>query len=146
MTVELGSHGLVELLMNIAIFGLGYVGAVTAGCLTRQGHRVIGVDAQESKVRALQDGRSPIVEAGLEELLSASLAEGRLEATLDAAQAVAAADLSLVCVGTPALASGRLNLEAVRHVSSQIRDALRQQPRKHTLVYRCRCCLAALVK
>lgn len=124
--------------MDISLFGLGYVGAVTAGCLAARGHRVIGVDPQARKVEALNAGRSPIVEPGLEELIAQGQASGRISATTDAAEAIAASDLSLVCVGTPSLPSGGLDLSHVRSVAGQIRDALEARPkaRPHTLIFR----------
>ena len=122
--------------VDISIFGLGYVGAVTAGCLAERGHRLLGVDAQEAKVAAFRAGRSPIVEPGLDELLSVARAEGRLDATTDVARAVAETEVSLVCVGTPSLASGRLNLDYVRKVTQQIGEALREKAGLHTLIYR----------
>lgn len=124
--------------MNISLFGLGYVGAVTAGCLADRGHHVIGVDPQPRKVEALNKGRSPIVEPGLEELIARGQATGHISATTDAAEAIANSDLSLVCVGTPSLPSGGLDLGHVRSVASQIRAALEASPkgRPHTLIFR----------
>ena len=122
--------------VDISIFGLGYVGAVTAGCLAERGHRILGVDAQDAKVAAFRAGRSPIVEPELDGLLNAARRENRLDATTDVARAVTGTEVSLVCVGTPSLASGRLNLDYVRKVTQQIRDALREREGPHTLMYR----------
>ncbi len=122
--------------MNVSIFGLGYVGAVTAGCLVERGCNVVGVDVQEGKVQTLRAGRSPIVEPELEPLLQQGVAHGKLKATSDAAAAVAETSVSVICVGTPSNETGRLNLEFVRKVSGQIQDALRSSGKKHTIVYR----------
>jgi GDP-mannose 6-dehydrogenase len=122
--------------MNVSIFGLGYVGAVTAGCLAELGHAVTGVDVQPSKVDAFNLGRSPIVEPELDGLLQTARAEGRLSATTDAAAAVAATEASIICVGTPSLESGRLNLDYVRKVCEQIAAALRASGKPHVLLFR----------
>lgn len=125
--------------MKISVFGLGYVGAVTAGCLTRQGHVVTGVDVAEAKVEALRRGESPIIEPGLGELLAEGRRTGRLEATTDAAAAIRNTDMSFVCVGTPSAASGALDLRYVNQVAAQIGAALRAgggTPKRHTVVFR----------
>src|SRR4051794_4774034 len=84
--------------MRISVFGIGYVGAVTAACLARDGHSVVAVDLSEEKVRSIQQGLSPIVEPGLSQLIQSALAEGRLAATADPQFAVEASDLSFICV------------------------------------------------
>lgn len=89
--------------MNISIFGLGYVGTVCAACLTERGHRIIGIDKSEPKVRLMRSGRSPIVERDIDELINKFVQSGRLTATTDAVDAIAGSDISLVCVGTPDL-------------------------------------------
>ncbi|MCC6231779.1 MAG: UDP-glucose/GDP-mannose dehydrogenase family protein [Verrucomicrobiales bacterium] len=122
--------------MNVSVFGLGYVGAVTAGCLAARGHRVTGVDVAASKVEELNHGRPPIIEPGLEERLGAALREGRLSATTDASHAVGETDLSLVCVGTPSTVSGGLDLSFVRQVTREIAEAVRRKSRPHALVLR----------
>lgn len=122
--------------MNVSIFGLGYVGAVTAGCLTERGHRVIGADVQQTKVDAFNAGVSPIVEPELNELLVSAKTKGLLSATTDAAEAVRTSDVSIVCVGTPSLASGRLNLEYVRKVSEQISAAITAKGSRHVVIFR----------
>src|SRR5439155_1641752 len=106
--------------MKISIFGLGYVGAVTAGCLTRIGHQVVGVDVSASKAETLNRGESPIVEPGLEELLQQAKQRALLRAVTDAAEAVRATDVSLVCVGTPSAISGAIDLRFVRQVANEI--------------------------
>jgi GDP-mannose 6-dehydrogenase len=122
--------------MDVSIFGLGYVGAVTAGCLTEGGHRVVGVDVQMVKVEAFNAGKSPIIEPELDGMLSHARRVGLLKATMDVREAIAETQLSIVCVGTPSLASGRLNLDYVRKVTQQIREALVLLGKSHTLVFR----------
>ncbi|MEE2947662.1 MAG: nucleotide sugar dehydrogenase [Verrucomicrobiota bacterium] len=122
--------------MKVSIFGLGYVGAVTAGCLTRKGHTVVGVDVQAEKVASLANGISPIVEPGLGELLSNAVKNGLLSGTQNHAEALALTDVSLVCVGTPSAESGELNLRYVLQVVQQIADALRASGKSHDLVLR----------
>ncbi len=122
--------------MNVSIFGLGYVGAVTAGCLAARGLRVVGVDVAAPKVEDLRRGKPPIIEPQLEERLAAGLAAGRLDATTDAAAAVAATDASLVCVGTPSTVGGSLDLGFVRQVTREIVGAVRAKNRPHALVFR----------
>ncbi|MCF3648444.1 nucleotide sugar dehydrogenase [Synoicihabitans lomoniglobus] len=122
--------------MKICIFGLGYVGSVTAACLTERGHHVIGVDPQLEKVNAINSGRSPIVEPFLEELLAAAKSAKRLSATSDVQSAIAATDVSIVCVGTPSLESGGLDLRFVRQVCREIADALIHKDTPHLLLLR----------
>src|SRR5499427_8944866 len=106
--------------MKIAVFGLGYVGVVSAACLVRDGHEVLGVDPNELKGTFLRQGKSPIVEPGLDELIAAAVAAGRLSAGSDPAAAVAECELLMVCVGTPGQANGSLDLSYVRRVVQQI--------------------------
>jgi len=106
--------------MKIAVFGLGYVGVVSAACLARDGHSVVGVDPNAIKVDFLRQGKSPIVEPGLEELIDAAVTAGRLVAGSDPAAAVAQCDVLMVCVGTPGQANGSLDLSYVRRVVQQI--------------------------
>ena len=122
--------------MKVSIFGLGYVGAVTAGCLAEQGHVIIGADVQPEKVDAFNTGRSPIIEPELDDLLGTARREGRLSATTSAQDAVLGSDVSIICVGTPSLESGRLNLDFVRKVSEQIAAVLRSSGKKHVLLFR----------
>ena len=102
--------------MRISIFGLGYVGAVTAGCLARRRHSIIGVDVQPQKVESFNAGIPPIVEPELEGLLRGAKEQGLLEATISAESAVCETDLSIVCVGTPSKVTGGLDLTYVRGV------------------------------
>ena len=95
--------------MRISVFGLGYVGAVTAGCLTAEGHTVIGVDVHPQKVDEFNRGQAPIVEPGLEALLSEAHKRGLLRATQQCAEAIAGSEVSLICVGTPSQANGSMD-------------------------------------
>jgi GDP-mannose 6-dehydrogenase len=113
--------------MNVSVFGLGYVGCVTAACLARNGHVVIGVDVNADKVALINAGRSPIVEAGLDELLARVVGAGRLRATTDVSAAVAAADVALICVGTPSRPQGDPSLDAIVRVGREIGVALRER-------------------
>jgi GDP-mannose 6-dehydrogenase len=120
----------------ISIFGLGYVGSVSAACFADMGHQVIGVDVSPAKVEALAAGRSPIVEARMGELIAEGHKSGRLRATTDAAVAVGESDISFVCVGTPSLRSGKLDLGYVERVVREIGAALKQKRSHHVLVLR----------
>ncbi|MEZ5384389.1 MAG: nucleotide sugar dehydrogenase [Prosthecobacter sp.] len=122
--------------MNVSVFGLGYVGAVTSACLAEQGHRVIGVDLHNSKVEAFGRGQSPIIEPEIDDLLKRATTDNRLGATLDVHAAVSETDVSIVCVGTPSLPSGKLNLEYVRNVTAQITNAIRDTGKSHIMLYR----------
>jgi GDP-mannose 6-dehydrogenase len=106
--------------VKIAVFGLGYVGVVSAACLARDGHEVIGVDPNPVKTDLVNQGKSPIVEPGLEELVASGVASGRLRAVSDCAVAVEHAEMMFVCVGTPGQANGKLDLSHVRRVCEQI--------------------------
>ena len=122
--------------MRISIFGLGYVGAVTAGCLSKQGHSIVGVDVHPQKVAAFNEGIPPIIEPGLDELLKQAKADGRLRATVHCDDAIAATDLSIVCVGTPSALTGALDLSFVRQVIKEIAASIRQRQKHHYLVLR----------
>ena len=87
--------------MRIAVFGLGYVGAVTAACLAKDGHQVIGVDVAGDKVESINNGRSPIVERDVERIIDEAVSAGRLKATTNTDEAIAASEIAIVCVGTP---------------------------------------------
>lgn len=120
----------------ISIFGLGYVGSVSAACLADSGHTVIGVDVSRTKVEMIEEGISPIVEEGLGDLLRKGVADGRICATMDATQAVHHSDLSFICVGTPSKPNGSLNLDYVERVSEQIGAALATKSGYHVVVVR----------
>jgi GDP-mannose 6-dehydrogenase len=121
---------------RVSIFGLGYVGSVTAACLADAGHEVVGVDVSPVKVAAIADGRSPIVEEGLDELMAQGVAAGRLRATSSAEQAIRETDVSLICVGTPSNANGGLDLRAVERVAQDIGEALAKKDTYHVVVVR----------
>jgi GDP-mannose 6-dehydrogenase len=122
--------------MRIAIFGLGYVGCVSAACLASQGHKVIGVDVNPLKVQMINAGQTPIIEAGVDHLIAQAVAAGNLSATSDVGQAIANADLSLICVGTPSNDNGSLDLRYVRRVASEIGQALARQDNYHVVAVR----------
>src|SRR5712671_4862516 len=96
--------------MKISVFGLGYVGAVSAGCLASEGHEIIGVDPFQTKVDIINSGRSPIIEAEINELIAEGVRTGRLRASTDAAEAMRETELSFICVGTPSQTNGNLDL------------------------------------
>src|SRR5258708_25755387 len=110
--------------MRVSVFGLGYVGSVSAASFAADGHTVVGVDVNPDKVASLNEGRSPIVEKGLDELIRETAADGRLRATTRTAEAVRDTDLSLICVGTPSRKNGSLDLTYLERVAEQIREAL----------------------
>jgi GDP-mannose 6-dehydrogenase len=122
--------------MNISVFGLGYVGSVSAASFAADGHTVIGVDVNRTKVDSMNEGRSPIVEKGLDGLIAENVASGRLRATTDTSEAIAASDLSLACVGTPSRRNGSLDLTYLERVCEQIGEALRNKPGNHVVVVR----------
>lgn len=121
---------------RLAVFGIGYVGAVSAACLARDGHEVVAVDVDPDKVTAINAGRSPIVERGLPELIAAMVAAGRLRATTDVMAAVRGCAASLVCVGTPSAADNSISLDHVRGVCVEIGRALAGHPGFHSVVMR----------
>jgi GDP-mannose 6-dehydrogenase len=122
--------------MRVSVFGLGYVGCVTAACLARAGHRVIGVDINPDKVAMVNAGASPLVEPGLGELLAEVTASGQLRASTSVEEAVAGSELALICVGTPSRDNGQLDVGAVRRVAEQIGQCLRDRPKAYTVVLR----------
>jgi len=122
--------------MKISIFGLGYVGAVSMVCLGRDGHEVVGVDLDPVKLDLLRQGRSPIVEEGIQELTAQVVSSGRIRVTDDVADAVRSTSLSFICVGTPSSPNGSQDLSAVGRVAEQIGSALRDKTEYHTVVMR----------
>lgn len=122
--------------MKISIFGLGYVGCVSAACFAKEGHEVLGVDVNLTKVEIVNGGKSPIVEAGMSELIKSMVAEQRLRATTDTQEAIDNSELSLVCVGTPSNNNGSLDLTYVERVCQEIGAALKQKDSRHTVVIR----------
>jgi len=122
--------------LKVSIFGLGYVGTVSAGCLAKEGHEVIGVDPVGTKVDLINAGKSPIIEKDIDEIIAEAVRKGRLRATEDSVQAIRDTELSFVCVGTPSQINGNLDLTHVRHVCEQIGQALKCKLARHTVVIR----------
>src|SRR5262252_1148593 len=102
--------------MKISVLGLGYVGAVSAGCLAEEGHDVIGVDPESRKVELINAGKAPIIETDIGQMIERQVRAGLLRATTDVAAAVRQTDLILVCVGTPSRANGDIELRYVARV------------------------------
>ncbi len=119
--------------MKVNVFGMGYVGCVSAACLADRGHEVTGIDVDETKVRQVNEGRSPVIEPGLDALIGGAVASGRLRATTGALEP---ADVSLVCVGTPSQDNGSISLETLRFVSEQIGCYLRRLTSYHVVAVR----------
>jgi GDP-mannose 6-dehydrogenase len=122
--------------LSISVFGLGYVGSVSAACFASMGHSVIGVDVNPSKVGMIEGGRSPIIEAKMNELVAEGTRSCRLHATVDSTAAVLASDISFVCVGTPSLRNGKLDLSHIEKVAREIGAALKQKKSPHSFVLR----------
>jgi GDP-mannose 6-dehydrogenase len=125
-----------EVRMRFSIFGLGYVGAVSAGCLASDGHEVIGVDPNPTKVDLVRRGIAPIVEKDIGEMIDAAARAGRLQATTSVAEAINGSDISFICVGTPSQLNGNLDLSFVRRVCEEIGTALRSKSDYHIVVAR----------
>jgi GDP-mannose 6-dehydrogenase len=121
---------------RISVFGLGYVGCISAVCLADAGYDVIGVELNAEKVDMINAGKSPIVEPGLDEVLARVVASGKLRATTSCEDAVKNSDLAFICVGTPGNEFGQLQLNALRHVSREIGQALNGRKRPFTVVVR----------
>ena len=122
--------------MKISIFGLGYVGAVSAGCLASDGHEVIGVDPNKTKVELINQGTTPIIEKDIGEMIAATVKSGHLRATADVRDAVFGSDMSLICVGTPSQLNGNLDLSHVRKVCQEIGAAIAEKDSFHVVVAR----------
>src|SRR5579863_2636381 len=122
--------------MRISVFGIGYVGIVSCGCLAELGHEVIGVDIAAEKIAMLAAGRSPIVEEMIDTLIADAVHRGKLTATDNVADAVARTDVSFVSVGTPSAADGSVALGAVDAVMAAIGSAIRDKKGPHTVVMR----------
>ena len=122
--------------MRISIFGLGYVGTVSAGCLADDGHEVVGVDPLPTKVDLINRGQSPIIETDIGEIIAATVKAGRLRATSDPVEAIRETELSFVCVGTPSQPNGNLDLRYIRRICEQIGEALKSKSARHTVVIR----------
>ena len=121
---------------KISVFGIGYVGVVSAACLADDGHEVIAVDLDPAKVSAVNAGLSPIVENGLDEIIARAVASGRLRATTDGQQAVLDTDASFVCVGTPSDDTGAVGLKYVKGVCADIGQALQHKQSFHSVIIR----------
>lgn len=122
--------------MKVSVFGLGYVGAVSAGCIASDGHTVLGVDPNRTKVDLINKGVTPIVEKDIGGFIAKSVREGRLRATTDVRDAVESTDISLVCVGTPSQPNGNLDLSHVRNACEEIGAALAVKSGFHVVVAR----------
>jgi GDP-mannose 6-dehydrogenase len=122
--------------LKISIFGMGYVGTVSAGCLANDGHEVVGVDPVQAKVDLINQGFSPIIEAEIGEIIAEAVESGRLRATEDPVEAIQATEVSFVCVGTPSQTNGNLDLHYIRRICEQIGSALKDKAGYHTVVIR----------
>lgn len=122
--------------MNISIFGLGYVGVVTAGCLASMGHKVIGVDINEVKVQMLNDGLSPIIEKELPELLEKNRKNGLIRGTTNTGEAIHESEMSIICVGTPSRSNGCLDTRYLEAVCKEIGASIKEKEGKHILIFR----------
>ncbi len=122
--------------MRVSIFGLGYVGSVSTGCLAALGHQIVGVDINPGKVDRINAGQSPVIEPGLANLIDQGVRAGHIRATTEADAAIAASDLSLICVGTPSAENGGLDMTFVERVSRQIGAALARKTERHTVIVR----------
>jgi len=122
--------------MKISIFGLGYVGAVSAGCIAQDGHEVIGVDPYQPKIDLINEGKTPVIEKDIGEIMSKAVKDGLLRATSDIEDAVLNSEISLICVGTPSNLNGSLDLKYVRNVCEQIGAVLKNKSDFHVVVAR----------
>jgi GDP-mannose 6-dehydrogenase len=122
--------------MRVSVFGLGYVGTVSAGCLADDGHEVVGVDPIQTKVDLINQGRTPIIESEIAEIIGVNVKSGRLRAVVDPEEAIQGTDLSFVCVGTPSQPNGNLDLRFIRRICEQIGVALKNKNARHTVVIR----------
>ena len=122
--------------MRICVFGLGYVGAVSAACLAQDGHEVIGIDPEQTKVNLINAGKTPIIEKGIGEIIKDQVAAGRLTATTDVAAAIPHSDLLFVCVGTPSLPNGDIDLKYIRRVCEEIGESIGKQEHAPIVVFR----------
>jgi GDP-mannose 6-dehydrogenase len=122
--------------LKISIFGMGYVGTVSAACLAKEGHEVIGVDPVRTKVDLINAGQSPIIEVEIGELIAGTVKSGRLRATEDQDEAIRETELSFVSVGTPSQTNGNLDLTYIRRVCEEIGKAIKNKSARHTVVIR----------
>ncbi|MDN3513889.1 MAG: nucleotide sugar dehydrogenase [Candidatus Brocadia sp.] len=122
--------------MKISIFGLGYVGTVSCGCLAKEGHEVIGVDISNTKVDIINAGKTPVIESEIGDIIKDAVEKGRLRATSNAEDAILNTDISFVSVGTPSQSNGNLELGYVEKVCEQIGMALKKKDSYHAVVLR----------
>jgi GDP-mannose 6-dehydrogenase len=122
--------------MNISIFGLGYVGCVSVGCLAQFGHRVIGVDVNPNKVELINNGKPTIIEKDIDKIIAEQFNNGRISATRDFRKAVMESTVSIICVGTPSTPHGHLNLDYIFKTAGEIGEALKQKNEFHVVVIR----------
>ena len=122
--------------MKICVLGLGYVGAVSAGCLAKDGHEVIGVDPERTKVDLINAGKTPIIEKDIGEIIHEQVAAGRLRASTEVGDAVRHTDMALVCVGTPSLPNGGIDLTYIKRVCQQIGETIATHPGAPVIVMR----------
>lgn len=122
--------------MNISIFGLGYVGAVSLACLARDGHKVVGVDIDPAKLALIAGGKTPVVEEGMVDLVKHVAASGRVSVTTDVQAAIAATELSLICVGTPSAPNGSQDQSAMLRLAHDLGRAIREKAARHVFVFR----------
>lgn len=122
--------------MKICIFGLGYVGSVSAACLARDGHVVVGIDPEQTKVNLINAGETPIIEKEIGDIIKAQVEAGHLSASTEASEALTDAELIFVCVGTPSQANGDIDLKAIRRVCEQIGQALSKLEHAPIVVFR----------
>ena len=122
--------------MKISIFGLGYVGAVSLACLSRDGHDVIGVDIDRTKLDLIMAGKTPVVEEGMVDLMALVAASGKVTVTTDAQRAVLDSEISLVCVGTPSAANGSQDQGAILRLAEEIGRAIAEKQEPHVVVFR----------
>ena len=122
--------------MNISIFGLGYVGCVSLGCLAKNGHKVIGVDLSKTKVKQINDGAATIVEKDIDKIIKEQRAKGNISATHDYRDAVLNSDISIIAVGTPSSTVGHLDLDGIFNVAKDIASVLIHKQQFHVIAIR----------
>jgi len=122
--------------MKISVFGLGYVGAVSCACLAKDGHQVTGVDVNVKKVELINNKTAPILERDLDGLIRDAVESGRLKATTDTVSAINDSEVSIICVGTPSMINGNINLSYILNVCEEIGAALKNKDAFHTVVIR----------
>ena len=122
--------------MNISIHGLGYVGCVSIGCLAKNGHKIIGVDLQQVKVDFINQGKSPIMENGINDLIYEQYESGNISAINDSCEAAKSTEISFICVGTPSTPEGHLNLNAIFKVAESIGKGIKERNSFHVIVIR----------